>query len=428
MPTTLKVVLSMLRRRFQAFSLLALHLQVLSGLSDGQSVERLYAYRMVGGIAGGYIDVLDPATGTVEQVVPIRGSYVAQIGFTCLAHDGNRLLSIAAPTGNITSKFGQIRQADGIIEDLWNSGIKWSWFGLDVNRITGRTYAVCQLNPPLQTQVFLYEYDSNSQLLSVVAPLNPQIGTAFSFVISPSGQAFVFDPIGPSVYTLDLATGSAAYRGSLALPGAFGFLWDAAFDGAGALWVSYEEGTNTHTGIYKIDMATLGYTKIVSLSSPYYGLAWGPAPALTSYCTAKISSQGCTPTIAALGYPCAVALKGLTISATNVPNQELGLLMYSTTGPQSVPFQGGTLCLKTPVRRTPTSSSGGNASPANDCSGSMTLDFNEYLHDSGASHSPPGPPLPPGTNVCAQWWGRDPGFSAPSNTSLSNAIRFDLAP
>ena len=98
---------------------------------------------------------------------------------------------------------------------------------------------------------------------------------------------------------------------------------DAAFDSSGALWVSYwDTWTNAETGIYKVDMATLSHTKIVGLTSAYQCLAWGPVPAMSTYCTAKVSSQNCTPSISAFGYPCAVAINGFTIEATDVPDRK----------------------------------------------------------------------------------------------------------
>jgi len=395
------------------------------GLAQGQIHPQLYAQRMVGGGAGGYIHVLDAATGLAQQVIPIRGAYSAQLGFLCIAHDGNRLWSLAGSSGPNSAKIARIRQADGAMEKVWATGAQWSWYGMDWLSSTGHFYLLCR-TIPLQSQLALYRYDPAVDQMVVVAPITGAFPAQFAFVIDHSGQAFAFDGAGPNMYTVDLATGVTGFHAALGFPAFTGFFWDAAFDASGDLWVSYEDTwTNAETGIYKIDMATLSHTKIIGLTTPFDGLAWGPAPTVGSYCTAKLSSQGCIPSITAIGYPCAVAIAGFTIRATNLPNQKLGLLMYSTTGPQTAPFQGGTLCLNNPLRRTPASSSGGSPLPANDCSGALSLDFNEFVHDRNGA---PGPPLPAGTNVCAQWWGRDTGFSAPNDSSLSNAIRFDLAP
>ena len=36
--------------------------------------------------------------------------------------------------------------------------------------------------------------------------------------------------------------------------------------------------------------------------------------------------------------------------------------------------------------------------------------------------------LVPGTSVCVQWWGRDPGFVPPNNVQLTNAAQYFVCP
>jgi len=138
---------------------------------------------------------------------------------------------------------------------------------------------------------------------------------------------------------------------------------------------------------------------------------------ITTYCTAKINSLACLPSMAATGIPSASAGSGFTIRTTSVVGDKPGVIFYSTTGPNGAPFRGGFLCAQQPLARTPVQNSGGG--PAS-CAGIYALDFNAYVA-SGAD-----PALVAGQDVWVQTWALDPGSPIP--TSLSNALSFFICP
>jgi len=145
----------------------------------------------------------------------------------------------------------------------------------------------------------------------------------------------------------------------------------------------------------------------------------------TTYCVAKVNALGCTPSIGFIGTPKAGQLSGYTVRATNVRNNKPGLLIYGVNGGASNPFLGGTLCVAAPIKRTTPVAAGGNPAPANDCSGVYSIDFSRF-----AAGLLGGTPLPAlsvaGTAVNCQFWGRDPGFAAPNNATLTNGLSFTI--
>ena len=145
------------------------------------------------------------------------------------------------------------------------------------------------------------------------------------------------------------------------------------------------------------------------------------------YCTAKLNSLGCTPSIGYVGTSSSSATSGFSVRGSNVRNIKNGLLFYGVNGRVSSPYQGGTLCVKSQIKRTPSTNSFGNALPANDCSGILALDMNAF-----AAGTLGGTPLAAlsvvGTTVNCQWWGRDSGFPAPNNTTLTDGLEYVVCP
>lgn len=114
----------------------------------------------------------------------------------------------------------------------------------------------------------------------------------------------------------------------------------------------------------------------------------------TSYCSAQANPLGCTAQLTSTGLASASLPSPFTLLAQNLTNQRPATLFYGFA-PNAVPFSGGTLCVASPLFRTPLQSTGGSAVGV-DCSGLLTFNFNALIQ-SGAA-----PLLTPGTVVYAQ--------------------------
>ncbi len=142
------------------------------------------------------------------------------------------------------------------------------------------------------------------------------------------------------------------------------------------------------------------------------------ASPVVNYCTAKVNSQGCLTSIGYLGSPSASSASAFVVSAQNLMPKSVGILIYGTTGPAAVPFQGGFVCMAPPVHRTPGQSTGGSAA----CSGTLALDFNALIQSGG------NPALVAGAKVQTQFWSRDTGFAPPNASNLTDALEFVIQP
>jgi len=165
-----------------------------------------------------------------------------------------------------------------------------------------------------------------------------------------------------------------------------------------------------------IDAGTLvaGSRNVYSQSGGAYVFDSGASPAVCTICAPKVTSTGCLPSMGWTGSTSLSAGSFDLTAHTLLPNRP-GLFFYGAHGIAQA-FQGGTLCVQTPLKRTPVqlTSSGAN------CAGAVSLDFDAWIA-SGVD-----PALVVGSRWAAQFWSRDPAAS--SGSSFTNTLLFTLLP
>ncbi|MDP6764136.1 MAG: S8 family serine peptidase [Planctomycetota bacterium] len=143
-----------------------------------------------------------------------------------------------------------------------------------------------------------------------------------------------------------------------------------------------------------------------------------------NFCAGKLNSCGSLPSISSSGQSSASATSGFVVVGSDAHAGEVGILAYTHAGAAypPLPFFGGGLCLRFPLRRGPIVPTGGTPGA---CDGSLSLDLNAFA--SGNAGGVPAPfLLLPGTTVHCQWWGRDSGD--PFGVYLTDRLGFVVGP
>jgi len=116
----------------------------------------------------------------------------------------------------------------------------------------------------------------------------------------------------------------------------------------------------------------------------------------------------------------AAATSGFFIIAGPARSNKSGILLYTDQGAGAAPFNGGTLCIKTPLKRSAAVNSGGFSS----CDGEFALDMNAFA-SGNAGGNPAAFLLGAGNVIFTQWWGRD---SVATGSFLSDAMHYTVCP
>ncbi len=139
------------------------------------------------------------------------------------------------------------------------------------------------------------------------------------------------------------------------------------------------------------------------------------------YCPAGTSSNGCVPSIAAVGTLHLSQASGFTLGASALPGQRFASVIYGVNGAAQTPWGATSFsCVRPPRQRTTVQNTGGALGA---CDGALVLDFNAWR---SANPFALGAPFGPGDTFWAQVWYRDAAASV--GTNFTNAVRFMSCP
>jgi len=211
------------------------------------------------------------------------------------------------------------------------------------------------------------------------------------------------DPLGAFTGPeFELASGSAVPTGSAW--GAYSALSVDPSDYT-TFWFSGEYGQGTGTNAWSTRVAALTATG-------------GPE----AYCTAKLNSCGTYPQLYYYGAPSATVPAGFQLGVNYMPAGKAATYLYTVGGRTSLPFEGGTLCIKGYLRRTPVLRDTVGTPGA--CDGFISFDMNAFTQGLAGGH--PAPFLrQPGIRINGQVWGRDSWLNG---SFLSDAVEFYQGP
>lgn len=143
------------------------------------------------------------------------------------------------------------------------------------------------------------------------------------------------------------------------------------------------------------------------------------APGPVDYCESSLNSLYCAPVLHWTGQASLNGPDNFVVGVHRIHNQRPARILWGFA-PSNHPFNGSTLCIASPIVRTPLAAASGSALPIFDCSGTHDFAFTQAYMASKF--------LTAGDTIYVQYSGRDPFKPAPNNRNSSNAVRVTIAP
>jgi Tol biopolymer transport system component len=380
------------------------HFETPAVSGDGSTVVFGSSIDLATGADSVQVWAYDVASGALDRVD--GGSATPFVRYPSISHDG-RFVSYRAwvtlPTGGLTR---QILVRDRIAAStqyasvfangaLGNADSNLSSISADGRFVAFDSFATNDLPSSGAGVTRVYVRDlvaGTTELVSVNSLGQANLAACNTPVLSPDGRrvafysngsgwipgdksvaadAVVFDRTTRALVALGTSAAGAPAAGASSITG-------FRADGAQVVLVSASNNlvagdTNGHFDVFLKDVTPLI-----------------PAP----YCTAQVNSRGCTSNLTSSGLPSASLASPFLVEARELINKRQAVLFYGFA-PNSVPFNGGTLCIAAPLKRTAPQPTGGNPTGV-DCSGAIAFDFNALIRSGSV------PELVVGTVVYAQ--------------------------